>query len=556
MKKSVFSLVLVLLLGLTACTKVVPESGTANVPSSSEKADINSTDVNSTADSSKSESSESEIAETIEVYAPLDIRVNTLGKNYVDDDYDYLLESEIDTVLLSESDSLKYPELNKALGALKTDFETTRDDFYDRNLAEALEFGDAKYSYTDNVSISRNDGKSLALMYSGYEYLGGAHGYYWSYGYNFDVKSGKRLEITDVVKDIKGFYDAVEGILDSEYADDLYDNYKEMYKENYEQDPTRYNWIMTHSGVDVIFTPYELAPYASGQQVVNVSFSKYPELFNDEYKADESGYIIKSGYLSDFDYNGDGKTDSIDVSYGYASEGPHEEWDEFGKWTIYVNDQPAYELKDRYFWEGSSYFIHTASGADYILLEERVENDYTIWSFVKITGGGFTLTEQVFGYSGALEYFEYGDYAKNSIYTWSEIKPAFYNPESMTLGVHTDILGTYSLSGRFRLTDEGKLEQVSDALYYNFSYLPEWGKLTAKVDVKGKEVTEDGKVLSDITIPKGNIVTYYRTDNKSWVDLKLSSGKLVRVEVKNDDWPKCINDIPVDDVFDGILWAG
>ncbi len=547
MKKGLFSLVLVLMLGFTGCTKAVPESGTANVPSIFNKTEKNS---------AQSESAEADTIEAVDAIVPLDIRVYTLNKNYINDDYETRMESEIDAVILSDEDALRYPELNRTLGMQKLDFEAQVDSFYERNLNDALEYDDYKYTYTDNVSISRNDGTSLALLYSGYEFLGGAHGFYWSYGYNYDVASGKLLKITDVVKDMDAFYKAVLEVLDSEYAKDLYDNYKDIVKENYEKDYDRYNWVLTRSGVDVIFTPYEIAPYASGQQVVNVNFSKYPDLFFDAYNEDKSGYIVETGMLSGHDFTGDGKADSFYVSYDYATEGPHEEWDEYGKWIFYVNDQKVYELGDRYFWDGNSYFIHTASGEDYVLLEERTDNDYTIWSFVKLKSDGFALTDSVFGYSRALDSYEYGNYEKNSMYVTSQVRPAFCNPDSMRLGVHTEILGTYTVYGDFSLSSDGKLEQKSDSLYYNFSYMPEWGRLTAKVDVSGKEVSEDGSILGDMVIPKGNILTYYRTDNKSWVDLKLSSGKIIRVDVKNEDWPKCINDTPVDDVFDGILWAG
>ena len=68
-------------------------------------------------------------------------------------------------------------------------------------------------------------------------------------------------------------------------------------------------------------------------------------------------------------------------------------------------------------------------------------------------------------------------------------------------------------------------------------------------------VSEAGKNIGKTTLKTGDKVTYYRTDNESWADLKLSDGSIARVNVVCQDGRRTVDGIDIEKVFDGIEYA-
>ena len=71
-------------------------------------------------------------------------------------------------------------------------------------------------------------------------------------------------------------------------------------------------------------------------------------------------------------------------------------------------------------------------------------------------------------------------------------------------------------------------------------------------------VDEKGNAAGDTEFKKGDKFTYYRNDGESIVDLKTSDGRIVRLELTNEDsfTPNLYNGENVEDIFDGVMYAG
>ena len=51
-------------------------------------------------------------------------------------------------------------------------------------------------------------------------------------------------------------------------------------------------------------------------------------------------------------------------------------------------------------------------------------------------------------------------------------------------------------------------------------------------------------------------MTLLRTDNISVVDLSMEDGRIVRVEVSKDQYPYTVDGKEIEEVFDGMMFAG
>ena len=109
------------------------------------------------------------------------------------------------------------------------------------------------------------------------------------------------------------------------------------------------------------------------------------------------------------------------------------------------------------------------------------------------------------------------------------------------------MLGTMVGTDTYELLD-GKLDK--DNIYYTLpeTMQPLVSKVPLEVYVPEAEETEE--------VPAGTEFHFLRTDNESYVDMKMDDGRDCRVHVEFDGWERTVNGISEYDAFDGILYAG
>ena len=160
--------------------------------------------------------------------------------------------------------------IQASLNTLNEKIKKEAENFKSENKNSVREFvkenpnmAEAQYSYTSDIGFIRQDEKYLSFIEFVYTNTMGAHGMYYQNGYTYDVKSGKKLELTDFVKDKEelrtflknwlkehsdeyGFFDeaesTIDGYINGEYELQFYIN----------------------KDLIVMFQPYDVAPYAAG----------------------------------------------------------------------------------------------------------------------------------------------------------------------------------------------------------------------------------------------------------------------------------------------------
>lgn len=115
---------------------------------------------------------------------------------------------------------------------------------------------------------------SVAGLY--YSYTGGAHPNTWQLGWNFDLEQGSFFG-TELLADNTELQEAVSGEIIRQAREPLEDGTvpAEGYWEDYEAiiaNWASYTVNFDEEGMVVIFSPYELAPYAAGPQSFRLSY--------------------------------------------------------------------------------------------------------------------------------------------------------------------------------------------------------------------------------------------------------------------------------------------
>lgn len=136
------------------------------------------------------------------------------------------------------------------------------------------------YSTEVIYSPVRIDEKVLGLFGTSFSYSGGVHPNYGCISANYDLATGKFLKLEDILIDKVASDALCQKIIDklAEIAEEyyLYDDYIRTVDERFGTlfDPTwqsTNDWYLSGEGLCVYFSPYEIAPYASG--TIEVTFT-------------------------------------------------------------------------------------------------------------------------------------------------------------------------------------------------------------------------------------------------------------------------------------------
>lgn len=149
------------------------------------------------------------------------------------------------------------------------------------------EFPDTEvgYSMEAKQQVIYNSPKLLTVKEDLYSYTGGAHGNFGTIFYNFDMEKGQLLSLKDVLKnDFEGTLKAkAEAVFKAKYLEEGATSYSEMgfYFEN-DQFSMTDNFAFTKEGLKFLYNPYEVAPYALGQQEILLPYSEIKDLIRPD----------------------------------------------------------------------------------------------------------------------------------------------------------------------------------------------------------------------------------------------------------------------------------
>lgn len=313
-----------------------------------------------------------------------EIKLLTLEKalyanfEWVDDYNGTLVRSEYSCVTLGQEDADAYPEMAQVLRQIAAAQENAMlDEFSILATTAREEFAanrDGFETYTSllNVQVRRADSVVVSLLSDSYLYCGGVGNYRALHGSNYDPKSGKMLELKDVVKEING---DLALAVQAELTGHIWtgDFYSESAVEDYfaSMPDDGISWTVDYIGVTFYFAPGDLCD--EGAMTATVSFAEHPELFNEKYMTAPTAYTVELPQDISFftQLDGDSALEEIAVSGLYDAQRNN-----YTSYGVYTDADGQYYEEECYTHALHPYYVKTAEGHYLYLFCEDLEEEW------------------------------------------------------------------------------------------------------------------------------------------------------------------------------------
>lgn len=207
---------------------------------------------------------------------------------------------------------------------------------YGNYVTEFDEMPDAPYESKISIEIDRFDDTMISASVGSYDECGGAHpGHFVDY-LNIDTELGEKPTIYNVISDTENFAKDLRTEMAKAYPEnmDTIDEYFYPGEDSEETDVFQYmfdqeliSYEITEEGLYIVFSPYEIAPYAFGYMDVTLSYKDYPDLIEKRFRLDKKQDLSKLVSTKD--------GDTVEVEPGGIE-------DTSGTGTTYI-DNPTWE---------------------------------------------------------------------------------------------------------------------------------------------------------------------------------------------------------------------
>ena len=458
-----------------------------------------------------------------------------------------------------------YEELQKAL---QENSRYAKDDinFFKENylgdtasLEEIVDESGMQLYYKNTAYVKRLDANVLSIERMISSFAGGAHPSSYYEDYTFDVSSGRELERSDVITDETAFEELLYSKLEEcPQKEEFFEDWKDtVANELSGQEDYKLVWGLTDNGFLVTFNNYDIAPYAAGPVLIEIPYEELTGIIDEKYVAAKGPLchlVCRDGNWNEyyFDANGDGQEELLRIE----SEPDPETEDEFGYAyssilsVRYGQDEGSlktetYQVMDSF---SQALVAESSDGKTYLYVSCPAENDYSYLLIYDLSDPAAGPVSKGMNESG-------------SFYSSAQTAGNF------VISDRINIMGTYSGYSRATIGAEGQLILNGDYEIYNYDYDAvfdpasqikytddSYRQLTLLQDTTAED--ESGNPLE---LKKDEKLIPVRTDNSSYMIFSCSDGSLVKIkydEESIDSWPRTINGIDEESLFEGIMYAG
>ncbi|MBO5408939.1 MAG: DUF4163 domain-containing protein [Clostridia bacterium] len=461
------------------------------------------------------------------------------------DRYEELVTISYPKIFLCNGDETKYSGLSRALDSYNRKTMEKQMKFMNDCLDSGKEYSQMMDSQTVtyeskiNLAVRRADTRVTSFLCCDYSYGGGAHGNYFYYGKNFDTKTGEPLKLSQVVNDTNALTEAIKKQLKVFWS--VHEEYDEAIIANALSDVEQLSWTLDYNGITVYFSPYEIASYAAGVQVVTLSNEEYPDILKSEYQEVPKAYGVEFLSYTPFytDVTGDGKVDEL-----FFSAYNDEDATDTGYLSVSVND--TYHEEETWFYEAKATLLHTKDGKNYLYAELLQDSDYRDIRCYEFSDSVTPIGKADGGLRSRLREEE------TVMFTYDVLT----NPEAFQLERRTQHLSTVSGYKTYAVGQNGLPETRDLRFHFDDEQMLEFSLLQ---DFEAEIYDEDKETVTGNQILKqGDKVLYYSTDNETYAYFKQSDGTILRVQTVLDaeHYYHTIHGMKPEELFDGILFAG
>ncbi len=473
-----------------------------------------------------------------------DYRVNIASANY-------------DEIRLSEKSAEDYPDLAETLELLISikdeDYVDAYNDLTERGeeiLATGTEEeidGMLPFRLDSQYYVRRADPEILSIAEQVCLTGGGDELAYFQC-FTFDVQTGEWIAPEDVLVDDYATAQLLAELIRDAYPrvslsrNKLTDRIMTAFEEG------NFEWTAEQESMTFWFDAYTIEEDTGETMIMSIPYeddtaSLFPEFFTPQNVP--WGCYFPEYYPVFADLDMDGTNEIIRVWGGGSPEYDYGDWNESINISINgeVYNVPAegYDLQPILVKTGGKLCLFNCTvGAD----------DYRIISCFDLMG---TEPEHLGDVLGSTPFYPYRELPEDFFEHYDRVPQVIWTDFlDFKLSQRLYVLGTSTGIRPFYLSRTGLPIPDEDVPYEFYDET----ELELLLSMRADRVDEDGEFLESVRLTKGTILTPYRTDAETYVDLITDDGQIVRFELEADDWPHLVNGMDVDDVFEGLLYAG
>ena len=452
-----------------------------------------------------------------------------------------------DCPALSDEEAMKYPKLNETMEQVfKGRINSALDIYHQISEGAESDYKDIGEEYFSTnfcerrTQVMRADSSVVSLLHVDSDYYGGNHPNTVYHTCVIDSETGEIVGIEDIVKDMD--------MLEKYLIDELKDKFSNVAFYDLENDIHKYcststeslQFTVDHGFVTFYFSPYDIAPFAEGMQWINIGFDEVDGLLTDKYKDYPEDYAVTFLPFSSAYVNLSDKVRQL--HFVTSKVNPDEDYSEI-RYSVYYSGS-SYEDDSSFYYEAEPVYIRRA-GNDYLYVIKHGDNDYTSIDVLKLTENSIEkIAEEYLGIaSQECNNHYYDDCWRNSILT---------DPNDFKTGSSIQSISTLYMTANSRVNEDGTIEQLGD-----YCDVDSQLKLTLLQDISFDEVdANSGEKIGTKNLKKGDCITIKRvySDEKTYCTTEDNSA--IMVEVVNRDGEKTVNGILLEELFDGLVFAG
>lgn len=453
---------------------------------------------------------------------------------------------------MSSEDAAAFPALKRTVDALNSDAASTGQSSYTQLLtlaqeaysAYASDAADSEgedgesaewtgYNRAVTVYLPRADSRVVSVLYCMQTDYGGTTGEYY-YSSNIDSATGQTLAPGDVITDMKRFRTALESSLRAEFPDADLSGLEDALN-GFMADPSSLTWTIDYQGISFYFAPGVIAPYDEGAFICSMRYSDIIGFFKLQYTAAPSSYAVPliGGRALNFDLDGDGASDEISAEYIYSDDGESIDGIEISvNGSGYTANTPLLC--------SDMYVVYKSSGRVYLLISAQNLTNYGYVSVYRLTKSSAELVGMMY---------------RCSLYAASYTSacpgvPILTDPDYFMLGTRIQYLGTLTGLKSYSVGTNG-LPETEDAYFQLYG----GGALTLKKELALATISATGSgTFSTQSFPAGTRFSFWRCDESGGVDMYTDDGVYCRFYVSGGTDSQYVNGMPVNEVFDGIVY--
>lgn len=438
-----------------------------------------------------------------------------------------------------------YGKLQKSLDSYCEErFESIKTD-YDAWLPDAKnEYQNNKDNfpgyYLESKAVpERLDEKIFSFRQVEGSYFSGAHPNYFTGGVNFDPADGRELSLEDVVTDREKLYEySVRYLGETLDLDQLFPDYKESLDRFFHgSQVSPLQWIMDSEGLKLVFSPYDLGPYAMGSIEVPVPYENQDGLIREEYLLKGNGLAkrIPAEEVQEIDLNGDGIKEWLLINVRDSETNGEPDYRSVitvsaGRDEKKLNGT-GYQMPGGF---TEAYLMRTEDGRSYLYAASSGDNDYSLMDV-------FDLNGETPVHLGTVN-----DTPQRHLLS---------SPGNFTLYTRLDALGTYNGRRRYRVGADGMPEALEAV--YRINNGERWERTITSVRPVPVWMEKDGggeKVRTEL--PAGTKFCPKKTDGETFVEAELEDGRSCEIRYELSDYRRIIEGVDEWEYFEDLPYAG